>query len=92
MNGRITIAGAVVAAVGLIAFPGVSHAGPLCEHRSAAHVAEHGGMKADNVWHVAHGQLPTCDEESHEEQRHDNDDRGPRRDHFGFHCTWRGCG
>jgi hypothetical protein len=49
-------------------------------------------MKADSAWHTAHGQLPTCDEESHEERHDDNDDRGPRRDHFGFHCTWHGCG
>lgn len=32
-----------------------------CEHRSAAHSAEHGGINADSAWHVAHGQLPTCD-------------------------------
>lgn len=40
-----------------------ANASPLCEHRSAAHIAEHGGIKADNTWHVAHGDLPTCDNE-----------------------------
>lgn len=43
----------------------------LCEHRSSAHVAEHGGMVADNAWHVSHGDLPTCDTS---EQRHDSSD------------------
>jgi hypothetical protein len=55
------IPGAVMA-LGLVflAPGGIATASP-CEHRSAAHVAEHGGTAADNAWHVSHGQLPTCD-------------------------------
>ncbi|AJD82493.1 hypothetical protein SHEEN_75 [Mycobacterium phage Sheen] len=37
--------------------------GSPCVHRSAAHVAEHGGLAADSAWHVAHGQPPTCGDE-----------------------------
>lgn len=40
--------------------PGVAEASG-CAHRSAKHVAEHGGLKADSAWHESHGQLPTCD-------------------------------
>lgn len=45
---------------------------PTCEVRSAAHSAEHGGLAADSAWHVAHGQLPTC-EGSDPEHHEDND-------------------
>lgn len=55
----------------------------LCEHRSAAHEAEHGGHEADNAWHIAHGDLPTCDDgSSHSEQRHDDDKSRYCRRHF----------
>ncbi|AOT25580.1 hypothetical protein SEA_NORBERT_75 [Mycobacterium phage Norbert] len=57
---------AILAALGLLLLTPVSaQAGPTCEHRSAAHIAEHGGFAADNAWHIAHGDLPTCDSERH---------------------------
>ncbi|WP_435405224.1 DUF7199 family protein [Mycolicibacterium houstonense] len=37
-----------------------AQAAPTCEHRSAEHVAAHGGLTADSAWHVSHGGLPTC--------------------------------
>ncbi|UVF60947.1 hypothetical protein SEA_FAYELY_85 [Mycobacterium phage Fayely] len=43
--------------------PGVvaeASSAPLCEVRSDAHVAEHGGLTADNSYHIQHGELPTC--------------------------------
>lgn len=53
-----------------------------CEHRSAAHIAEHGGLAADSAWHVAHGDLPTCGEASSTADRdtnRDNDNEGKSR-------------
>jgi hypothetical protein len=46
-----------------------------CAPRSAAHVAEHGGMAEDSRWHVANGQLPTCNEEASSARENDNPDR-----------------
>lgn len=74
-----------------------AHAAIDCEVRSAAHVAEHGGMAADNAYHIAHGQRPTCDGSSQstsndDSRRNDDNDRPWKRDRIGFHCTWRGCG
>ncbi|QFG08674.1 hypothetical protein PBI_VANISOA_82 [Mycobacterium phage Vanisoa] len=46
---------------GLVAGSGPASAAPLCEVRSSAHIAEHGGLMADSAYHVAHGDLPTCD-------------------------------
>ncbi len=37
--------------------------GALCEVRSDAHIESHGGLAADSAWHVANGELPTCDPE-----------------------------
>lgn len=53
----------VAAAVVIGAYPttgGLANASPICEPRSAVHVAEHGGLTADRAWHVAHGERPTC--------------------------------
>lgn len=81
----------------LVGTPAPAEASPACEHRSAAHVAEHGGLQADNAWHVSHGQLPTCDNEPkhddpprehHDDDRKDDDGGIPHRDHVGFHCKW----
>jgi hypothetical protein len=44
---------------------------PLCEHRSAAHLAEHGGVLEDNRYHVSRGELPNC--ESSEADRTSDD-------------------
>lgn len=68
-----------------------------CEHRSAKHVAEHGGTAEDSRYHVSRGELPTCGEQEQSqasENKRDRDDDGKRwrRDEWGFHCTWRGCG
>lgn len=42
-----------------------AHAAPLCEPRSAAHAAEHGTtVAADSRYHVARGELPTCEAQS----------------------------
>ncbi|ARQ94672.1 membrane protein [Mycobacterium phage Journey13] len=63
-----------MAAAGLVS-AGPAVAGPLCEYRSQAHIAEHGGFNADNAWHIARGQLPSCDESPRREARQDNNDR-----------------
>lgn len=63
MYARKAIAGAVLASAGLLGGMWVSTPEAWsvpCEHRSAAHIAEHGGLAADSRWHVARGQLPTC--------------------------------
>lgn len=54
-------------------------AAPLCEHRSAAHIAEHGGLKADSAWHIAHGDLPTCDDSRDEQRRDDTKVSAPQQ-------------
>lgn len=69
--------------------------GAMCEVRSIAHTAEHGGLWADSAWHVARGELPTCERSSDtgSSSRSNRDDDGSwRRDKFGFGCSWRGCG
>lgn len=92
---RISLAGLAAAILwALVTGTPVAQASPACEHRSAAHVAEHGGLTADSAWHIAHGDLPTCDRAETEpsDQEDDQDDKPWRRDSPGFHCTWRGCG
>lgn len=61
--------------------PAIAHAN-ICEHRTAAHVVEHGGIDADSAWHVAHGELPTCDDEADaagQRDTNDHDDEGKSR-------------
>ncbi|QJD52044.1 hypothetical protein PBI_MK4_72 [Mycobacterium phage MK4] len=59
----------ILAALGLLLLTPVSaQASPTCEYRSAAHIAEHGGLKADSAWHVAHGDRPTCDPDRHSDE------------------------
>lgn len=77
----------------LVATPTPAEASPGCEHRSAAHVAEHGGIDADSAWHVAHGQLATCSDSDSGANHDDNDRRKddgliPHRDRPGFHCRF----
>jgi hypothetical protein len=86
-------------AIGLTSLAPAVSAQPLCEHRSAAHAAQsHTTREGDSRWHVAHGQLPTCnlDKSDDSDDNHKSDDNDtnhiPRRDHGGFHCTWHGCG
>ncbi|ALF00953.1 site-specific recombination directionality factor RDF [Mycobacterium phage Serenity] len=65
--------------------PGIiaqSSAGPLCEYRSAAHIAEHGGRSADDAWHIKHGELPSCDESPEGEARQGNDNRDNGKSRF----------
>lgn len=58
----------------LMAFmPWPANAAPLCEQRTAAHIAEHGGLAADSAWHLANGDLPTC---GGQEQTRSNDRTG----------------
>ncbi|AVP41929.1 hypothetical protein SEA_JSQUARED_87 [Mycobacterium phage Jsquared] len=62
----------LVLAVVLGNAPGIiaeARSAPLCEYRSAAHIAEHGGKVADDAWHIAHGGLPSCDESPRRETR-----------------------
>ncbi|AAN01829.1 hypothetical protein SEA_BUZZBUZZ_74 [Mycobacterium phage BuzzBuzz] len=74
---------AMLAALGLLLTPAPAQAGPTCEHRSAAHIAEHGGINADSAWHVAHGQLPTCDHSSSGgEARNSNGDNDNEKSRF----------
>lgn len=57
--------------------PGViaeASSAPLCEVRSSAHIAEHGGFYADSAYHIQHGELPTCNPDSSARQG-DNTDR-----------------
>lgn len=77
----------IIAAVFTIAEAG---ADVTCEFRTASHSVEHGGVKADSAWHVAHGDLPTCVPEDTDRNNRNRDHWG--RDEVGFHCTWRGCG
>lgn len=74
---RILALSAFIAA-GLLFGGGVlaeAEASPLCEHRSVSHSAEHGGVRFDSDWHVAHGDLPTCNE--------DRDSLGESEPNFG---------
>ena len=55
--------------------------GALCEVRSPAHYEQHGGLKADSAWHVANGELPTCDGDGSpkaESSRYDSDEPGKK--------------
>ena len=83
---KLTVFLAALAALGAMALadPGEVSAAP-CEYRTGSHVAEHGGLKADSAWHVAHGDLPTCGAEntshraSESEESYDSDDDGKSR-------------
>ena len=55
---------AVLAAAATFFAPGVIAQAVPCEVRSAAHIAEHGGLAADSAWHVANGQRPTCGDQA----------------------------
>ncbi|AEL17737.1 hypothetical protein CUCO_69 [Mycobacterium phage Cuco] len=52
-----------------------------CSPRSEKHVTEHGGFRADSMWHVAHGELPTCEPKSadrkgsHKDSRKNEDEK-----------------
>ncbi|AXC33344.1 hypothetical protein SEA_DUBLIN_70 [Mycobacterium phage Dublin] len=46
-----------------------------CTPRSEKHVTEHGGLRADSIWHVAHGELPTCEPKSAGRERSHDDSR-----------------
>lgn len=60
MSKRVWIAALATMVGGLVSAPSAG-AQPVCEHRSAAHAAEHGTtVEADSRWHVARGELPTC--------------------------------
>lgn len=52
-------------------------ASPLCAHRGAEHAAQHHETReGDSRWHVAHGDLPTCNLDKPD----DVDDRDHERD------------
>lgn len=51
-----------------------AHAGTACDHRSLSHLAEHGGRAADDAYHVARGEAPSCNSDSGGQTR-DSDDR-----------------
>lgn len=59
-----------------------------CTHRSVAHQVEHGGLKADSLWHQEHGELPTCDPEPEEANRSSDrkSDDGKDRDKKSRYC------
>jgi hypothetical protein len=90
----------VVAVAAGAAFNQISQAhadSPLCAHRGADHAAQqHTTREADSRWHVAHGQLPTCDldkDQKHNDSHQDHDSDLPgHRDHPGFHCVHLHCG
>lgn len=56
----MALAAGLVVAVSPFSGYGLAAAAPLCEVRSDAHIAEHGGFYADSAYHVTHGELPTC--------------------------------
>lgn len=96
---RIASLGAVVSVgASLLGLSPLAQAQPACAHRSAAHAAKsHTTREGDSRWHVAHGQLPTCnldksDDSDDNDSSDDQPNRIPRRDHHGYHCTWHGCG
>ncbi|ASR77186.1 site-specific recombination directionality factor RDF [Mycobacterium phage MyraDee] len=93
----VTILAGLVGAVIIGNAPAIiaeASAGPGCERRSAAHIAEHGGIKADSAWHIAHGERPTCDDEkprAHEgsgkdKDRDKDDDRKSRFCRTHWYC------
>jgi len=57
------VVGLVIFALAVITAYSPEAKASICEHRSTAHGMEHGGTKFDSDWHVAHGDLPTCDAE-----------------------------
>lgn len=71
VEGLALAAGMVVA--GLVS-AGPATASPLCEYRSTIHQEQHGGFEADNLWHIARGDLPTCKQDSNEASHDDSDD------------------
>lgn len=80
---RVTLilaTGAAIAAMALAEPPEASAVTP-CEHRSASHISSHGGLAADSAWHVANGQLPTCDTGS-AAQRKDAPQQNERESRF----------
>ena len=56
--------------------PSVASGSVGCEYRSAKHVAEHGGLAADSAWHVANGELPTCDPGGQDRAKRSSGDGG----------------
>ncbi|AKU45468.1 site-specific recombination directionality factor RDF [Mycobacterium phage Nhonho] len=73
------IVGAVMLAAVLVAPSARADGFSGCEHRSVSHQLEHGGLRADSDWHVAHGDLPTCDPEKKSESKHDSAGQGKDR-------------
>lgn len=85
----LVVAGAFATQVGVAA----AKAEAPCTHRSAAHIAQHGGIDTDSAWHVSHGDLPNCggddaagntrDDDHHEADEpashHDDEDDGKSR-------------
>ena len=67
------VAGALFGAV-LVGAPEASAA--PCTARSEAHIAEHGGVIADDAYHISRGELPNCrvDERSRREPKFSEDD------------------
>ena len=70
---RVMLA-AVIVVVSTVLSPSVATASVGCEYRSAKHVAEHGGLAADSAWHVAHGELPTCDPDGQDRAKRSSGD------------------
>lgn len=88
------IAGAVLAAGLLLSAPGMATAGGPCEHRTQAHLDEHGGRHTDDAYHVARGELPSCDYgsdkpgSSHDQDNND-ESRGNHWPGHDKHRWWR---
>ncbi|QLF84465.1 hypothetical protein SEA_TOPANGA_73 [Mycobacterium phage Topanga] len=76
-RGIATLIAASLVGLGAVVGIAPASAGPLCEHRGAAHVERYGGLAKDSADHIARGELPTCDpyaEQSRERKAsHDND-------------------
>lgn len=92
---------AAVAIAALISFPvnatefaPLAHAGADCANRGEAHIEQHGGLAADSAWHVAHGQLPTCDPRKDDKQHCDKEEHDAHMcdDHASEHGHHHGRG
>ncbi|QBP31098.1 hypothetical protein SEA_REFUGE_80 [Mycobacterium phage Refuge] len=74
----MTLIAALAVAILVLSGAPAAHAGPLCEHRSEAHIAQYGGLLKDSADHVARGELPTCDpnpESSQDDSQPDDDSK-----------------
>lgn len=77
LNGGILASGLVAGALFGTVLVGTPEAQAApCVTRSEAHIAEHGGVIADDAYHISRGELPNCrvDERSRREPKYSEED------------------